>query len=115
MRARPPRALALLLLVLPLFGLACGGGDDGGGDEPAAPGHVDVVDNKFEPKTIEVAVGDAVTWDFKGAVQHNVKGEGGLDSGNKKTGTYEKTFNAAGEFKYQCTLHPGMRGTVVVG
>jgi plastocyanin len=113
MTARPPRALALLLLVLPLLGIACGGDDDGGNDGPATPGHVDVVDNKFSPETIEIAVGDSVTWEFKGAVQHNVKSDS-LDSGNKKTGTYEHTFNAAGEFKYQCTIHPGMKGKVVV-
>jgi plastocyanin len=110
---RPPRALAALVLVLALVGVACGGGDDGGGDEPAVAGEVEVTDNKFVPETIEVAIGDTVTWVFKGAVKHNVKGSG-LDSGNMKDGTYEHTFNTAGTFKYQCTIHPGMNGKVEV-
>ena len=113
MKARPPRAVALLLLILPLIGVACGGGDDGDSGAPATPGEVLALDNYFEPETIKVSVGDTVTWVFKGAVQHNVKGSG-LDSGNKKSGTYEHTFNTSGTFKYQCTIHPGMKGKVEV-
>jgi plastocyanin len=112
MTFRPPRLVLAALLLVPLLG-ACGGSD---GDTPAAAaGHVNVVDNKFEPKTIEVAPGDTVTWDFKGSAQHNVKGEAGLDSGNMKEGSYEHQFNSAGTYSYVCTIHPGMTGKVVVG
>jgi plastocyanin len=109
--ARTPRFAIAALLLLPLFGVACGS------DTPAAPvaaGHVDVLDNKFVPKTINVAPGDTVTWDFKGAVDHNVTGDG-FKSGNKKSGSYEHQFNSAGDYPYVCTIHQGMDGTVVVG
>ena len=112
MSFRPPRLILAALLLVPFLG-ACGGSD--GGSPAAAAGHVNVVDNKFEPKTIEVAPGDTVTWDFKGATQHNVKGRGGLDSSNKKEGTYEYTFNSSGTYDYICTIHPGMTGKVKVG
>ena len=112
MRFAPPRVLIAALLLVPILG-ACGGSD--GNATTTAAGHVDVLDNKFEPKTIEVAPGDTVTWDFKGATQHNVKGRGGLDSGNKKEGTYEYTFNSSGTYDYICTIHPGMTGKVKVG
>lgn len=119
MTRRPPRRLAIAALVLlPLVGAACGGGDDGGGssDEGAAPGTVKVVDNKFEPSTIEIAPGDTVTWSFEGSVNHNVKGEGAdFASETQKDGEFEKQFNSAGVYEYVCTLHPGMKGKVVVG
>lgn len=111
MKHLPPRLLVAALLLVPVLG-ACGS-DSGTGD--AAPaGHVKVVDNKFDPKTIEVAPGETVTWDFKGATQHNVTGKG-FASGNKKTGSYEYKFNSSGTYEYVCTIHPGMTGKVEVG
>lgn len=114
---RTPRAiLTLAVLLLPVLGAACGGGSGGsdGGATGAAPGTVTVVDNKFEPNKLEIAVGDTVTWEFQGSAQHNVTGRG-LTSGNKKKGqTFERTFNSAGTFSYVCTLHPGMKGTITV-
>jgi len=112
MRRRPPPVALAALALLPLVGAACGGGDDDD-TAPAAAGHVNVIDNKFEPETLEISVGDTVTWDFKGAVNHNVTGPG-LDSGNKKSGSYEHTFNSAGTLEYVCTLHPGMKGEIEV-
>jgi len=111
---RTPRA-ALALLLLPLLLVACGGGDGGGdgGSDAADPGTVRVVDNEFEPGTIEVAVGDTVTWSFEGSALHNVSGPG-FKSKNLKEGTFEETFNSAGDVDYVCTLHPGMKGTVKV-
>jgi plastocyanin len=111
MRLAPPRLALAALLLVPVLG-ACGGSD--GASTPAVAGHVDVLDNKFEPKTLEVAPGDTVTWDFKGVTQHNVKGPG-FDSGNKKEGSYEYKFNSSGTYSYICTIHPGMVGKVKVG
>jgi plastocyanin len=106
------RRLAFAALVLlPLVGAACGGSDEP--SEPAAAGHVNVVDNRFEPDEITVAAGDTVTWDFKGNVNHNVVGPG-FTSPTKRDGSFEHTFNSAGEYAYVCTLHAGMKGKVVV-
>jgi plastocyanin len=36
-------------------------------------------------------------------------------SGNLANGdTYKVTFNRAGTVQYECTVHPGMTGTIVV-
>jgi len=113
MTRRPPRHSAIALLVLPLLVAACGGGDDDEPTSPAAEGEVEVIDNKFEPETIEVAIGDTVTWVFKGSVKHNVVGPG-FTSKTQKDGTFERTFNSAGTVKYVCTIHPGMNGKVEV-
>lgn len=111
-RVSPRRIAALGLLVLPLVGSACGGGSGGGGSG-VKTNAVDAVDNKFEPVTAEIEVGDTVTWTFKGKAAHNVSGPG-FRSKTVKTGTFAHTFNSAGTVSYQCTVHPGMTGKVKV-
>lgn len=119
MRRGAPRRLALLAVAsLSMLGAACGDSDsdsDGGtAADDAEPGTVLVDDNVFRPETVEVGVGDTVTWDFVGATLHNVTGDG-FKSKNLKDGTFEHTFNSAGSYEYVCTLHPGMNGEVIVG
>jgi len=114
MRRLPPRAL--VLLALPLAALAACGDDDGGSAAPEEPGTVLVVDNEFNPNDIQVSAGDTVTWRFEGAAVHNVTFDDDAyeSSENMKEGTFETTFEEAGSFTYNCTLHPGMDGTVTV-
>jgi plastocyanin len=109
---RRQAVLALAALPLVLVLAACGGDDD---DDAASsePGVVVVEDNTFEPESIEVGVGDTVTWQFEGNSAHNVSGEGFV-SDLMKDGSFEHTFDAEGEFDYVCTVHPGMAGTVEV-
>jgi plastocyanin len=113
MMRRPPRLLALPLLLLPFLGAACGSSDSGGAVATNGPGAVSVIDNKFDPGTIDIAVGDTVTWTFKGKAAHNVTGPGFRSKTTAKT-TFTHTFNTAGEVKYVCTVHPGMKGVVKV-
>ena len=116
MRLAPPRRLVAVSIVAALALVGSGCGDDDGGDDaaPPEPGTVQVDDNVFKPKELEVGAGDTVTWEFVGGALHNVKGDG-FGSENMKSGTFEHTFESAGEFTYQCTLHPGMNGTITVG
>jgi plastocyanin len=111
MRVPPRRTLAAALLLVPLLGVACGGSS--GSSTGTKTNAVNVVDNNFEPATVQVAVGDTVTWTFKGSVAHNVTGPG-FRSKTMKSGTYAYTFNSAGDVPYQCTIHAGMKGTVKV-
>ena len=108
---RPPRLVLAALLLLPLVGAACGGG--GSPATPTEKGAVDVLDNRFNPKEIDVSVGDTVTWTFKGAVNHNVNGPG-FTSKTVKKGTFAHQLNSAGSYEYVCTIHQGMKGKVVV-
>lgn len=104
----------VLLAALPLVAVlaACGGDDDDAAS--AEPGVVIVDDNVFKPKTVEVGVGDTVTWRFEGQSAHNVTFEDDEASDLMKDGEYERTFDEAGSFKYVCTVHPGMTGSVKV-
>jgi|SRR5215208_726139 len=128
------RWLALLFgcLALALVAAGCGGGDDngddgggGGGDAnqeqaPAAKSggaQVSMKDIKFNPSTVDVKVGDTVTWTNDDSIGHDVTSDtfksgdpGGIGGG----GTFDHKFDKAGTFKYECTVHSGMTGTVVV-
>lgn len=93
---------------------ACGSAD---GPDPFAtpvPGtEVSVVDNAFEPAALQVEVGDTVTWTWEGSNPHDVSFDAEA-SEIQSSGTWSRTFDEAGEYAYACTVHRGMRGTVVV-
>jgi plastocyanin len=77
---------------------------------------VDMRDNLFTPTPARVLAGGTVTWVNRGAVQHNSTSDTNLwASGNLNPNqSYERTFPTAGTFPYNCTLHPGMNGTIIV-
>jgi plastocyanin/cytochrome c553 len=71
----------------------------------------------FVPGDITVTVGATVTWTNKDPFPHNVSSTpGGFASKDLQPGE-EWRFTPAkeGHFPYVCTLHPGMKGTLIVG
>jgi plastocyanin len=77
----------------------------------------------YEPDTIQVKVGDTVTWTNTDDALHTVTSGSGtdenmgaeFDSGMMSTGkTFEHTFGTTGEFPYFCIIHPDMVGNVLV-
>ncbi len=97
--------------------LACGSSSG----TPAGPnptGDIQVGNNFFTPTTFPVAVGATVTWFWSpGGVAHNVTfDDGGPNSGNQSSGTFERTFTAAGSYPFHCTIHGAalMSGTITV-
>lgn len=113
--------------------MACGGG---GGDSTAPPtgsrnrpppaGGIAVTNNAFSPAQKTVPVGSTVTWawstcsggagyDDETCVAHGVNFEDGTNSPTQETGTYTRTFTAAGSYAYRCAVHgPAMSGSIVV-
>ncbi|MGK0716645.1 plastocyanin/azurin family copper-binding protein [Leucobacter sp. W1153] len=76
---------------------------------------VAVIDNRYEPAIVEIEVGDAVQWVFQGSMEHDVVAEdGSFVSELTTTGTYTHVFDVAGEFAYDCSIHPEMTGVVRV-
>lgn len=71
----------------------------------------------FTPNRVAIIRGGQVTWTF-GATIHNVTfgGTAGAPANiNNTSGTQDsRTFGQAGNFSYQCTLHSGMSGQVIV-
>jgi plastocyanin len=71
----------------------------------------------YEPETVFVNVGDEIEWTNKDIYQHTVTSVGGttLNSGIINLGkSWRYTAVKKGTFKYYCTLHPNMRGTLIV-
>lgn len=70
----------------------------------------------FAPAAVTVSVGTTVTWTNTDEEPHTVSATSGpFHSGALNTGaTYRYTFTKPGQYRYLCTIHPFMRGTVVV-
>ena len=72
---------------------------------------------QFSPAVVEVRAGDTITWSNKDPFPHTATSEKkkGFDSGEIKPGrTWKMTATKRGEFPYVCTLHPTMKGRLVV-
>ena len=72
---------------------------------------------KFSPESVSVKSGDIVEFDNTGSVAHNVTFDAGAASNGNMSGGDKALFkfSASGTYKYQCTLHANMTGTVTVG
>lgn len=72
----------------------------------------------FAPSNITVKKGTTVTWTNNDSMVHDVTetdGQDGPHSGNLANGqTYTFTYNTVGTFKYHCSIHPSMTGSVTV-
>ena len=72
-------------------------------------------DYKFQPNFNAVPVGTEVTWINEGEVSHIVTLDD-WDSGEiPPGGKFSKTFDTPGKYQYKCSLHPQMKGEIIVG
>lgn len=112
---------------------ACGGGGPsapqigtgGGGNGPA---HVVTIGaSTFTPASITVPVNGSVTWNWNSCttdanynqtcIEHSVAFDDTTIAGSviQSSGSFAKTFTAAGVYKYHCAVHgAAMAGTVTV-
>jgi plastocyanin len=108
-----------LTSVIALLAAGCGA-DDGGGGDAQALGTSDVIGMKslrFRPDHVQVPVGQKITWHNDESVPHDVKADSGASFSSEsfgKDGTFSWTPEKAGTVRYECTLHPGMDGTIDV-
>jgi plastocyanin len=64
---------------------------------------------------LTVGQGTRVTWTNRDPFPHTVTARGAFDSGDIGAGkSWSFTAKRAGRYDYICTLHPNMRGTLVV-
>lgn len=122
------RSTGVLFLALSAF--ACGGEDpQAPAPPPPAVGKITVSNFAFRsdrngtsnPAVDTVVAGTTVTWKWgsTGATPHTVQSKStpGFASSAELVGfgaTVAVTFPAAGTFQYDCALHPGMTGRIVV-
>lgn len=128
-------AYAAALGIAAFFSLNCGSGDDGtpaanpapaasssSGGAAAAAATVTASGASFSPAEVRIKAGETVRWTFTGGSHNVVSGtsctpDGKFTSGaTKSSGTFDKTFDAAGTYEYYCDPHcgMGMKGKVIV-
>jgi plastocyanin len=81
------------------------------------------LDNTFRPQTVEVHVGDTVSWENRGNNDHDVlsveTGKWGAEVTDFAPGdVYTHVFTEPGDYAYYCSIHgsahAGMTGTITV-
>ena len=126
-RDRTTLAFAGRLAAVVLLMSACGGSSGamvmpaGGGPAPASnvPAHTDhvqITNFAFAPAAITVVAGATVTWTNEDTTQHDVFAPpvGLKSSVLNQNDSYAHTFSSPGTYRYICSIHPFMHGTVVV-
>ena len=110
----------ILLVAAVLLVAGCGAADYS--TKPAAATSADtaakiveMTDSTFAPNTVEMKVGETVTFVDKDEIAHTATAEGTFDSGTLREGaTFDFKATKAGTFSYVCIFHPGMTGTLNV-
>ena len=70
---------------------------------------------RFDPKTIEIKVGQSVTWTNEDNFTHTVQVDGQEDHQVEQGESIALTFDTPGTYHYTCTLHSkDMDGEVIV-
>ena len=81
-----------------------------------AEDNIVTIDNfTFQPQELRVKAGATVTWKNHDDIPHTIVSAGkfrskALDTDN----SFSFTFTAASDYKYFCSLHPHMTGTIKV-
>ena len=105
------RALPLAAAAVFVFGIGAYAG-------AAAPDAVTIANFAFSPTPLTVAPGTKVTWDNTDDEPHTVvSADGGKTFKSAALDTDDKfsfTFSKSGTYKYFCSIHPRMVGTVIV-
>ena len=133
------RHAAQIALLLLIAAAGCGGSstapsgnnnnNNGGNPPPNTPpvttSDISVTNDYFDPVSTTVPVGTKVTWTWNSCssdgyggqtcVSHSILFDDGAAAPTQQSGSWSRTFTAAGTFKYHCTIHgTAMSGTIVV-
>jgi len=86
--------------------------------QPVATDSVKIMNFAFSPADITVKKGTKVTWTNNDSTTHTVTendGKNGPSAPEMAPGSsYSFTYSETGTFRYHCTIHPDMIGTVTV-
>ncbi len=123
------RRNVFIILILAAIGAACGSSYSNNSNGPSVapvpsgPNTVLVPNGAylgnttgFAPPTLTVAAGTTVTWGNNDVTAHTTTSDTGVwNSNNLNSGnTFSFKFDTPGTYKYHCTIHSFMNGTIVV-
>lgn len=78
---------------------------------------ISIKDFAFNPNTLNIKTGTKVTWTNNDSVPHTINSDSGslLKSGTIAQGqSWSFTFSKTGTADYHCSIHPMMKGQIVV-
>ncbi len=108
-KTRLSYGIAALLLSLAVHGSIAG--------QKPAPNEVTIDNFSYKPQTLTVSVGTTVTWINRDDIPHTVLSTDKTTIVSPALDTDEKfsyTFTAAGTNDYYCSVHPHMKGRIIV-
>lgn len=69
----------------------------------------------FEPASLTVDAGTTVTWKHNDSVAHTIVSPNLFESKTLNRGdVFTFDFATAGEYDYYCSIHPSMKGKIIV-
>jgi len=70
----------------------------------------------FYPSVLNIKIGTKVRWTNKDVVNHTIVSDSGtFNSGILSPGqSFSFTFNKLGSVNYHCTIHPAMKGLIII-
>ena len=83
----------------------------------AAANSISIDNFTFNPPTLTVKAGTAITWTNKDDIPHGIASANNAFSRSKALDTddsFSFTFTTPGTYQYFCYIHPHMTGTIVV-
>ncbi len=108
-------ALAALLLALALIGT---GGSAASADQTARASRtvtVEITSFAYKPASLTIRKGSTVVFDNTSRTAHTATRKGSFTTGRVKSGrSVSVRFGQRGTFRYHCTIHPFMKGRIVV-
>ena len=92
-------------------------GDASPPSSAASDVHVSIDNYAFKAPSVTIAPGTAVVWKNQDDDPHTVTADdGSFDSKGLGQGdTFRHVFTKPGKYQYHCSVHPYMKGTVIVG
>ena len=75
-----------------------------------------IENTSFTPSTISITANTTIKWTNKDGITHTVTSDASLfDSGAMGSGaTFSQQFLTPGTYKYHCSYHSSMKGTIIV-
>jgi len=68
----------------------------------------------FAPDALKIKSGTTVIWTNQDSVNHIIKFDSFESDALSNGGSYEHKFDAAGTYDYYCSIHPSMKGQIIV-
>ena len=77
-------------------------------------GNVTIANFAFSPAVLDISKGDTVVWTNQDSAPHKIKSDTFNSAVMNKGESFQFTFSTAGEYNYSCSIHPSMKGKVIV-